>query len=67
VPDADAHAHDRSIRRMELAAMPRNAFGKAAMFLRALRRWLMAERRYHPERRYMRGGQARAGEMSARR
>jgi hypothetical protein len=65
VPDADAHAHDRSIRRMALAATPRNAFGKAATFLHTLRRWLM--RRYHPERRYMRGGQVRAGEASARR
>jgi hypothetical protein len=49
----DRNPHPGAARR---ARQPEGVFQRLVLTLRALRRWWAGERRYRPERHYMRGG-----------
>jgi hypothetical protein len=51
------HGHDPCASPAVHGGLLHGAFGRVAAALGALRRWWAAGRHYHPERRYMRGGQ----------
>jgi hypothetical protein len=64
---ADVRLDNMDDRRTASAATPRGMFRMVAATFAALCTWLVAGRRYQPERRYMRGGRSRAEGASARR